>query len=143
MKQSNKKNLELMRKGADNWSGPKALGSESCSICKDLLICMERFFDIIETKRKPNSSDWLTVDDISKELRISKSIVYRLIRQGELKAINIVTNNNGTAAKGHYRIERSALNKYIEAKRVKPFPSQAVRASHSRRYPNVKNHLGL
>ncbi len=117
--------------------------SESCSVCRDLLACMERFFDMIETARKPHSSDWLTVDDIAQELKISKSIVYRLIRQGELEAVNLVINDNGTATKGHYRVRKSALDQYLDSKKVKTLPEPTKRVSHSRRFPRVKNHLGL
>ena len=132
-----------MRKKPDNLSDSKMTDSESCSVCRDLLACMERFFDMIETARKPHSSDWLTVDDISGELKISKSIVYRLIRQGELEAVNLVINDNGTAAKGHYRIRKSALDQYLESKTVKTLVSQTKRVSRARRFPRVKNHLGL
>ena len=132
-----------MRKEPDNLSDSKMTDSESCSVCRDLLACMERFFDMIETACKPHSSDWLTVDDISSELKISKSIVYRLIRLGELEAINLVINDNGTATKGHYRIRKSALDQYLDSKKVKTLPEQTKPAPRSRRFPNVKNHLGL
>ena len=132
-----------MRKKPDNLNDSKMTDSESCSVCRDLLACMERFFDMIETACKPHSSDWLTVDDISRELKISKSIVYRLIRLGELEAINLVINDNGTATKGHYRIRKSALDQYLESKKVKTLPKQTKHVSRSRRFPRVKNHLGL
>ena len=98
---------------------------------------------MLETARKSHSSDWLTVDDIAKELRISKSIVYRLIRQGELQAVNIAVNENGTAIKGHYRVKKSALDQYLESKKVKALPERTKPVHHSRRLPKVKNHLGL
>ena len=132
-----------MRKESDNLSGSKMMDSESCSVCRDLLACMERFFDMIETARKPHSSDWLTVDEIATELKISKSIVYRLIRQGELEAVNLVINDSGVATKGHYRIRKSALDQYLDSKKVKMLPEQTKPAPRSRRFPNVKNHLGL
>jgi len=132
-----------MRKESDNLSELNTADSENCSVCRDLLAHMGRFFDMIDTARKSCSSDWLTVDDIAKELRISKSIVYRLIRQGELEAVNIAINDNGIASKGHYRIKKSALNQYLESKKVKTLPKQTKRTSRSRRFPNVKNHLGL
>ncbi len=132
-----------MRKESDNLSGPKTADSENCSVCRDLLAHMGRFFDMLETVRKSRSSDWLTVDDIARELRISKSIVYRLIRQGELEAVDIAINDKGAACKGHYRIKKSALNQYLESKKVKALPKQAKRTSRSRRFPKVKNHLGL
>ena len=40
---------------------------------------------MLETARRSFASDWLTVDEIAAELRISKSVVYRLIRNGELE----------------------------------------------------------
>jgi excisionase family DNA binding protein len=104
---------------------------------------MGQFFDMLETARKSPSSDWLTVDDIAKELKISKSIVYRLIRQGELEAVNIAVNGNGTASKGHYRVKKPALDQYLESKKVKTLPKQTKQTPRSRRFPKVKNHLGL
>ena len=124
-------------------SDSRTTDSENCSVCRDLLACMGRFFDMLETQRKPHSSDWLTVDEIAKELKISKSIVYRLIRQGELEAVNLVINDDGVAAKGHYRIRKSALDKYLESKKVRTLPKQTKHVSRPRRFPHVKNHLGL
>ena len=98
---------------------------------------------MFETNRKVTKSDWLIVDDIAKELRISKSIVYRLIRNGELEAINVVENNGKIAQKGHYRIKRTSLNQYIESKKVRPFPKEVTHKFRSPRFPKVKNHLGL
>ena len=132
-----------MRKGSDNLSESKTSDSENCAVCRDLLAHMEQFFDMLDTARRSHSSDWLTVDDIAKELRISKSIVYRLIRQGELEAVNIVASENGIASKGHYRVKKSALNQYLASKKVKTLPEQTKPASRSRRFPKVKNHLGL
>jgi len=98
---------------------------------------------MIDASRESHLPGWLTVDDIARELRISKSIVYRLIRQGELEAVNIAINDSGTASKGHYRIKKSALSQYLESKKVKTLPKQTKRTSCSRRLPKVKNHLGL
>ena len=117
--------------------------SESCSVCQELLIHMYRFFDMLETSRRSSKSDWLTVDEIAKELRISKSIVYRLIRKGQIEAINIVETNGKIAQRGHYRVERSSLNEYLESKKLKPLPDNSHYISHRRQYPKVKNHLGL
>jgi predicted transcriptional regulator len=115
---------------------------ENCSVCKDLLINMEQFFDILRNAKKNSGSNWLTVDDIAEELKISKSIVYRLIHHGKLKAVDIVDSNGEIAKKGHYRIKRSSLNEYLEAKEVKAFPNQP-NPSRSRHFPKLKNHLGL
>ncbi|GAI82799.1 unnamed protein product [marine sediment metagenome] len=98
---------------------------------------------MLETARRTPASDWLTVDDIAKELKVSKSIIYRLIRHGELEAVNLVDSNGGIAKKGHYRIKRSCLDQYLESKGVKPLPNNSHYISRRRQYPKVKNHLGL
>jgi excisionase family DNA binding protein len=117
--------------------------SKNCSVCKDLLINIEWFFDMLETARRSFTSDWLTVDEIAAELKISKSIVYRLIRNGELEAVDLVDTNGKIARKGHYRITRSSLNQFLESRKVRPLPNQVTHPSRSRRLPRVKNHLGL
>ena len=132
-----------MQTKPDNLSDARMTDSGSCSVCRDLLACMGRFFDMIETAREPHSSDWLTVDEVAKNLKISKSIVYRLIRQGELEAVNLVVSDSGIASKGHYRISKSALDNYLESKKVTAAPKQTKPTPRLRRFPNVKNHLGL
>jgi len=118
--------------------------AKSCSVWEELLASFERFFDLIETARTSHSSDWLTVDEVAGELKISKSIVYRLIRNGELEAVDLGVSEDGDIRqKGHYRIKRSALDWYLEAKKVKPPFKQPTRQAPTRRFPKVKNHLGL
>ena len=104
---------------------------------------MQQFFDILQSAQKSLDSDWLTVDDIASELKISKTVVYRLIRNGELEAVNVVETNGHIPQRGHYRIKRSSLNKYLEAKKVKTIPDESVRISRPRCFPKVTNHLGL
>jgi hypothetical protein len=114
-----------------------------CSVCQDLLVNLGRFFEVLDAARKRHHSDWLTVEDVAQEMKISKSIIYRLIRNGDLEAIDLVVTDEGKIArKGHFRIRRSALNQYVEARKVKPPPHQPAR-SPARRFPKVKNHLGL
>ncbi|TKJ38319.1 MAG: hypothetical protein CEE38_06060 [Planctomycetes bacterium B3_Pla] len=116
---------------------------KNCSVCKDLFINIGRFLDILEAARRSFASDWLTVEEIAAELKISKSVVYRLIRNGELEAVDLVDTNGKIARKGHYRITRSSLYQFLESKKVRPFPNQVTHPSRSRRLPRVKNHLGL
>ena len=122
----------------------KPADTGGCSVCKDLLANLGRFFTMLESARRSSSSEWLTVDDIAQELKISKSIVYRLIRNGELEAVDLVVGEDGgLPQKGHYRIKRSALDRYLEAKKVKRPLHQPPRRAPSQRFPKVKNHLGL
>jgi len=133
----------VIRKTSDNFNNKQTPGSEACLLCEDLLKQIQRFFDILESARRSHNSDWLTVEDIAEELKISKNVVYRLIRNGELEAVNVVGTNGHIAQRGHYRIKRSSLNKYLEAKKVNPMPDEPVRVSRPRQFPKVKNHLGL
>ena len=132
-----------MTRESDNLNDAEIAGIKNCSVCKDLLINIGRFFDMLETARRSFTSDWLTVDEIAAELKISKSIVYRLIRNGELEAVDLVATNGKIARKGHYRITRSSLNQFLESKKVRPLPNQVTHSACSRRLPKVKNHLGL
>ena len=133
----------MIREISDNLNGAEMADSKNCSVCKDLLINIGRFFDMFETARRSFASDWLTVDEIAAELKISKSIVYRLIRNGELEAVDLVDTNGKIARKGHYRITRSSLNQFLESKKVRPLPNQVTHPSRSMCLPKVKNHLGL
>ena len=143
MKQENRQDLPLIREKPDNLNDAEMADSKNCSVCKDLLTNIEWFFDMLETVRRSFTSDWLTVDEIAAELKISKSIVYRLIRNGELEAVDLVDTNGKIARKGHYRITRSSLNQFLESRKVRPLPNQVTHPSRSRRLPRVKNHLGL
>lgn len=132
-----------MGEKADNRNSPEKLDHNGCPVCKDLLIHMQHFFEMLESTYESSKSDWLTVEEIAKELKISKNVVYRLIRNGELEAVNIVGTNGHIAQRGHYRVKRSNLKKYLEAKRVKPLPDETLHISRPRQFPKVKNHLGL
>lgn len=133
----------VIGKMADNRNNPEILDHKGCPICKDLLAHMQRFFEMLENARRASNSDWLTVEEIAEELRISKNVVYRLIRNGELEAINIVDTNGHIAQRGHYRINRTDLQKYVAAKKVKTSLRRSTNTSRSRRFPKVRNHLGL
>ena len=118
-------------------------GSENCAVCRDLFANLGRFLDMLETARRSFTSDWLTVDEVAAELKLSKSIVYRLIRNGEIEGVDLVDKTGKIAQRGHYRITRSSLNQFLESKKVKPLPTQVTPPLRSKRLPKVKNHLGL
>jgi excisionase family DNA binding protein len=52
---------------------------------------------------------FMTLDEVAEELAVTKTQVYAMVRDGELPAIKI-------GKKGHWRVERSKLEEYIEAK---------------------------
>lgn len=116
---------------------------ESCSVCRDLLIDMDRFFEVLQNTSRSSSSEWLTVDDIASELKVSRSIVYRLIRSGEIEAVNIAASEGKTAQKGHYRVKRSCLDKYLQLKRVRALPRIRRRSCSSVKSLQIKDHLGI
>jgi len=98
---------------------------------------------ILNGDNKYHPDGWLTVEEIANELKISKSIVYRLIHNGELKAVNLVDTGDGTAQKGHYRIKRKSLEQYLEQKKVTPMHQPHSRPRRPPPLLKVKNHLGL
>jgi excisionase family DNA binding protein len=117
--------------------------TENCSVCRELLSNMQQFFDILDRANNNSNHKWLTVEQVADELKISKSIIYRLIRNGELDAINIVENNGKISQRGHYRIKRQCIDKYIENKKVCPLSDKPEIREQRRRLPNIKNYLGL
>ena len=131
----------MLQRNDKNPDVPQPTANRCCDVCQDLLVSLERFFEILEAARN-NPSELLTVEAVAKELKISKSIVYRLIRHGELKAVDLVQTDEEPAKKGHYRIRRSNLSQFLESREVKPLP-QKKPSPHPRAYPSVKNHLGL
>ena len=143
MLQDDRQDFALLREQSDNLNNPKRADLENCPVCRDLLTHMSRFFDMLETGRRSKEQDWLTVDEVAKELKISKSIIYRLIRNGELEAVDLVDNKGKIARKGHYRITRSSLNQFLESKKVRSLPNQVTHSSRPRHLPKLKNHLGL
>jgi len=126
----------------DNENDQDLANTDGCSLCRELLANLERFFGMLESARKSPDCEWMTVEEVARELKISRSIVYRVIRSGDLEAVDIVDSNGHPARKGHYRIRRSSLKKYLESKRVKAPQRRGVR-SRVRHYPTVMNHLGL
>ena len=85
----------------ENLKKTNRANNENSSVCSDLLANLERFYSLLEAARNCSISEWLTVDEIAKELKVSKSIVYRLIRRGEIEAVDIVETNGEIAKKGH------------------------------------------
>ena len=133
----------MSQKQPENLNKHRGIGSDNCPVCNDLMVGLQRFFAMLETPRRLPESDWLTVDEIAQELRISRTIVYRLIRSGELEAVNIVENNGKIAQRGHYRIKRKSIDEYLAGKKVKPLSDSSKRKPQTRHFPKVKNHLGL
>ncbi len=129
--------------------------SVGCSICTDLLASLNRFFVLIGTAQSCGASEWLTVDEVAGELKVSKAVVYRLIRNCELKAVNLArksADNGGDedkrddkgASKGCYRVQRRWLKAYLDSKIVKPLPGPLPEVSYQpRRRAKVQDHLGL
>jgi excisionase family DNA binding protein len=113
-----------------------------CPVCKEMLRGLERFIDMLQRTRM-HACQWLTVDDVAAELKISKSIVYRIIRNGEMTATNVVETGGRMAQKGHYRIKREWLESYIEQKMVKSVPVEKQKQYHTKKFRQVKNYLGL
>lgn len=57
--------------------------------------------------------EWLTSNDVCKELKIHSNTCYRMIHSGQLRAYSITVSENG---KKCYRIKRSDLQEYLSAR---------------------------
>lgn len=114
-----------------------------CEVCTDLVRHLEQFLNMIQSVHRANGRGWLTVDDIASELKVSKSVVYQLIRGGELEAVNLTPVSGKMLRKGHYRIRRQSLDSYLQTRRVLPPLRKVILHRQSRSLPRVKNHLGL
>jgi excisionase family DNA binding protein len=125
-----------------NHKNDGSCGEADCLVCKDMVRNLERFVDMLQRTRI-HAAQWLTVDDVAAELKLSKSIVYRIIRNGEMTAINVVETAGRMAQKGHYRVKREWLDKYVDQKTVIKTPQHQDRAIRSRKLPQVKNYIGL
>ena len=133
----------MVQKRSDNLLDDGSAAQQGCNVCSNLLRQMEQLLDMLVDVQRESLSDWLTVAEVASELKISKSIVYRLIRNGELEAVNIVDNTEKISQKGHYRIEKSCLKKFLESKRVKFLLGKSRRSSSARKLPKVKDYLGI
>jgi len=96
----------LLRDRPDNPNDSDTADRKECSVWRYLLANLGRFFDMLETARRSSASDWLTVDEVAKELKMSKSNVYRLIHAGNLEAVDLVVgdDDNKIPKKGHRRV---------------------------------------
>ena len=133
----------MSRNKSHNLNDSEIADGRNCSACKDLLVYLGQFLDMLDTAHRSLALDWLTVDEIASELKLSKSVIYRLIRNGELEAVDLVDTNGRVAQKGHYRVSRSSLNQFLESKKIKPLSKQVTHPPYSQRFPKIKNHLGL
>jgi excisionase family DNA binding protein len=97
---------------SDNRNGQNSTDTDGCSVCRDLLANLGRFLEMLETARNSERSDWLTVDEVAKELRISKTEVCRLIHYGQLEAINIVGSNGRVPQRGRPNVPPTLLQSF-------------------------------
>jgi excisionase family DNA binding protein len=66
------------------------------------------------------ASQWLTIDEVAKELRLSRDTVERLIAVGKLRAAEVSTSA-GQGARHRYRVRRDWIDEFLDG---------SVRPSH-------------
>ena len=57
------------------------------------------------------NNEWMTVQDVAKYLKVNEETVRRWIRDGELEVLSL-----GTSNRAGYRILKSALDAFIQAR---------------------------
>lgn len=98
----------------------------ACDLCqtptarpRHLTLCPSCYGDLIEQatgaasdRRRP---PLLTVSQVAALLGLNPQVVRRLIRSGELEAVNVAAASNGHGQR--YRVARKALRRYLARKR--------------------------
>ncbi len=91
---------------------------------KTATITFSDFIDDLKSKYVPHvePEEWLTPQQLSKELRVAQSSVYRWIRSGELRAYDL---SSGVMGKTYYRIRKSDVDKWLEDRISQSLPADA------------------
>jgi excisionase family DNA binding protein len=85
-----------------------------------------------------NKAEWLSVEDVAKELHLSLSQVYLWINYGKLEAFNLGVGK----CRAFYRIRRSSLEKFLEGKIMNAQP-QKTTTVRPKRLAKIPNYLEL
>ena len=125
---------QCQNENVSDWCGSNAPPSlESlCSLIEELIATIRN--------DQPARSDWLTVEDVANELKISRNRVYEIIRSGEIETVNLAENGS---QKNHYRIKQESLDEYLEAKRVVPIFKTYKKKGSMNHVPKVPNRLRI
>jgi excisionase family DNA binding protein len=60
------------------------------------------------------ASQWLTIDEVAEELRLSRDTIERLIMAGKLRAVEVSTSA-GRGARRRYRVRRDWIGAFLSA----------------------------
>ena len=77
------------------------------------------------------SENWLSPQDVGRELGISAHSVYRAINSGALSAYRFGSRRQGDTDRRGLSISRAALDTFIERSRVRPRVRSRVRPAFS------------
>ncbi len=108
-----------------------------------LCALMEKTVRQVFAESRESSDKWLTVDNVAENLKVSRSIVYRWIRTGDLEAVDLGNGNGKIPRRGCYRIQKSSLNEFVEAKKVNSISGRRKKSSVAKGLPKVKDFLEL
>jgi len=103
----------------------------------------QRFRQIIVKESTPADHEWLTVEDVAQELKVSQSIVYRWIETGNLRAVDLRESNGRRGQRGFYRIRRSMLDEFLASRETQSSPGTEQKVRPVKRLPKMKNYLKL
>ena len=88
---------------------------------KTATFTFSNLIDDLKSKYVPQveQEEWLTPRQLSKELQVAQSSVYRWIRSGELRAYDL---SSGIMGKTYYRIKRSDIDNWLEERVSRSLP---------------------
>jgi len=79
---------------------------------EELLRRIESHLAAIRQAQETAASDWLTITEAARVLRVSRDTIERLIGSGQLRAVAIHTRT-GSARRRRYRIKRAWIEEYL------------------------------
>ena len=74
---------------------------------------IEHLLEAIRTASAQPPREWLTIQEVADELRVSRDTIERLVLSGRLKATEINTGN-GAGVRHRFRIRRDWINDYLK-----------------------------
>jgi len=76
-------------------------------------------------------TDWMTPQEVARELHVSPTTVFRAINSGALTAYRFGSRRQGDTDRRGLSISRAALDTFIERSRVRPRVRSRVRPDFS------------
>jgi excisionase family DNA binding protein len=103
----------------------------------EVLERIEEHLSSMRNERAKPIQDWLTIEEVAEELRLSRDSIERLVGSGQMKAAAIDTPR-GKGRRSRFRIRREWIEEFMQT-RVRP-PAPPVHSIPHRRRRSGTDH---